>query len=126
MKTFASILAVSLGLTASNLSAAGSNDQLRTFATCAGRLSAVMEFQWLLGGDVATRTEQQRAAVVELIGAIMTPEEGRTVLHWRVSAKHAQYALLSRATFSSDPVDAAWAADLAERRAMECTALLLG
>lgn len=125
MKTFVGILFLLLAPLGTSLRAAEMDDQLRVFATCAGRLSAVMEFQWLFDGDKAEQTERQRAAVIELIGAIAPPDHGRTVLHWRIAAKQAQYALLTRATFNSDPADAAWASDLADRHTRECTALIL-
>ncbi len=99
--------------------------QLREFATCAGRLSAVMEHQWLFDGAAADRTKAQRAAVIDLVEAVMPPDRGRDVLHWRISAKLAQSALLTRATFNEDPVDAAWAREQAKRFERACTGLLL-
>ena len=102
-----------------------SHSQLRTFATCAGRLSAVMEYQWMFDGKASEQTKLQRAAVIDLVEAIMPPERGREVLHWRISAKLAQSALLTRATFNEDANDAAWAGQQAKRFERECTGLLL-
>lgn len=67
----------------------------------------------------------QRAAVIDLIDAVMPADRGREVLHWRISAKLAQSALLTRATFNDDRQDAAWAREQADRFARECTGLLL-
>jgi hypothetical protein len=102
-----------------------SDQQLRTFAACAGRLSAVMEYQWMFDGAASEQTEIQRAAVIDLVEAIMPPDRGREVLHWRISAKLAQSALLTRATFNDNPSDAAWATQQAARFERECTGLLL-
>jgi len=104
---------------------AADDQQLRTFAACAGRLSAVMEYQWMFDGAASERTKAQRAAVLQLVEAIMPNDMGREVLHWRISAKLAQSALLTRATFNDDPSDATWAAHTADRLTRECTSLLL-
>ncbi len=104
---------------------ASNNNQLQHFATCAGRLSAQMEFQWMFDGPASEQTALQRAAMIDLIDAVMDPNDGRTVLHWRISAKLAQSALLTRATFNNDATDAAWAARTAARLTNECTALIL-
>ncbi|MEL7181640.1 MAG: hypothetical protein AAFN63_17750 [Pseudomonadota bacterium] len=102
-----------------------SNSQLRTFATCAGRLSAVMEYQWMFDGEASEQTKLQRAAVIDLVEAIMPPDRGRDVLHWRISAKLAQSALLTRATFNDNSDDAAWARQQAAQFERACTGLLL-
>ena len=99
--------------------------QLHTFATCAGRLSAVMEHQWLFDGPASEQTKQQRAAIIGLIAAIMPPDRGPEVLQWRIAAKVAQSALLTRAIFNADAHDAAWAQQQATRFTRECTGLLL-
>lgn len=99
--------------------------QLRTFAACAGRLSAVMEYQWMFDGPASEQTKTQRAAVIDLVEAIMPPDRGREVLQWRISAKMAQSALLTRAVFNDDPNDAAWASAQAARFERACTGLLL-
>lgn len=101
------------------------NAQLVHFATCAGRLSAQMEYQWMFDGPASEKTAHQRAAMIDLINAVMQEDEGRSVLHWRISAKLAQSALLTRATFNNDASDAAWAAETAARLTDECTSLIL-
>lgn len=101
------------------------DQQLRVFATCAGRLSAVMEYQWMFDGAASENTKIQRAAVIDLVEAIMPLDRGRDVLQWRISAKLAQSALLTRATFNENPSDAAWASAQAARFERECTGLLL-
>ncbi len=101
------------------------DDPLRTFASCAGRLSAEMEHQWLMSDPASDRTEAQRAAMISLIDAIMAPGQGRDVLHWRIDAKQAHAVLLTRATFNDDEDDAAWALARAEAQLAACTGLLL-
>lgn len=125
MKTLLHGFALSLGLLATPSVALESDNHLQTFATCAGRLSAVMEYQWMFDGAASEQTKAQRAAVLDLIGAIMPSDRGRDVLQWRISAKLAQSALLTRATFNDDPVDAAWAQRTAARLTQECTGMLL-
>ena len=105
--------------------ALGADDQLRTFATCAGRLSAVMEYQWMFDGPASDHTRQQRGVVLDLIAAIMPPQKSNEVLHWQITAKAAQSALLARSRFNTDPDDAAWAAELAAHYTADCTSMLL-
>ncbi len=123
MKTIT--LVVALILAASGPVRAHDHSQLQTFATCAGRLSAVMEYQWMFDGDASERTKVQRATVLELISAIMDPQMGRQVLSWRLSGKQAQNQLLTRGTFNDDAQDATWAMAQALRFEQECTGLLL-
>lgn len=101
------------------------DNPLHTFASCAGRLSAQMEHQWLLSDPASDRTEAQRAAMLSLIDAIMTPEQGRDVLNWRIDAKQAHAVLLTRATFNDDAADARWAERRAVAELAACTGLLL-
>lgn len=123
VKTFLSVLLA--GLVISSPVRAYEQTQLQTFAACAGRLSAVMEYQWMFDGEASERTALQRAAVLDLVDAIMEPDMGRDVLHWRLSAKQAQFVLLTRGTFNEDAQDAAWAMAEAKRYERACTGLLL-
>ena len=102
------------------------DDLLRTFASCAGRLSAQMEHQWLMSDPASDRTEVQRSAMLALVAAVMPPDAGHDVLAWRIDAKQAQAVILTRATFNDDPDDAAWAAQRAEAQIASCKGLLLG
>lgn len=101
------------------------DNPLHTFASCAGRLSAVMEHQWLMSDPNADRTEDQRAAMLSLVDAIMAPDQGRDVLAWRIEAKQAHAVLLTRATFNADRDDATWALQRAQTELAACTGLLL-
>lgn len=105
--------------------AAGSDDQLRVFANCAGRLSALMEHQWMFDGPGSEDTAAERALLIDLIEAIMPANRGREVLAWRIDAKMAHAMLLNRAAFSQDPREAVWAARMAERLVGQCRSYLL-
>jgi hypothetical protein len=123
MKTFMQVGLAAL-LLPSALSA-GTTDLIRQFATCSGRLSAQMEFQWLLGDENADQTQQERAAMIALLEAVTPPHARRSALATRIQAKHAQNRLLTRATFNADEDDAAWAAARAEVEIGSCRALIL-
>lgn len=101
-------------------------DLTRTFASCAGRLSAVMEHQWLMSDPGAKVTEIRRQTMISLLEAVINAGQGREVLNWRIDAKQAQSVLLTRATFNDDPADAHWAHTRAETELAACTGLLTG
>ena len=84
-----------------------------------------MEYQWLMSHPDADRTEAQRSAMLSLVEAVMTPDQGSVVLTWRIDAKQAHAVLLTRATFNDDADDAAWALARAEAQLAACTGLLL-
>ncbi|MFQ1699791.1 hypothetical protein ACJ5NV_04265 [Loktanella agnita] len=104
--------------------AQAARDDLHRFATCAGRLSALMTHQWMFDGAGSEQTAIHRRAMIGLIDAIILPDEGPQVLHWRLSAKHAHATLLRRASFNRDPADAAWAAQMAAQFTSGCLGLL--
>jgi hypothetical protein len=98
---------------------------LRAFAVCAGRLSAVMEDQWMFDGPASERTAEELAAVVSLIDASMSEGAGRQVMAWRIDAKVALKGLLQQAHFARDARLAKTAAARAEALAAECRAKVL-
>ncbi|MBL4917272.1 hypothetical protein [Szabonella alba] len=82
----------------------GADDPLVVlFATCAGRYSALMEFQWLTDGPASEETARRRAAMLDLAGAVTPAAASRRALHLRIEAKAAQSALLHAAHFRADP-----------------------
>ena len=105
---------------------AAADPLLRQFAICAGRLSALMEDQWMFDGPASDQTAKDLAAVVSLIDASMAQGDGRQVMAWRIDAKVAQRGLLHQARFAQDPRLAETAAARAEALAAECRAMLLG
>ena len=102
------------------------DDQLMFFATCAGRLSATMEHQWVYDTASADTTSAQRTEMIDLVSAVMPAESGRDVLSARIAAKHAQAGLLTRATLSWDTSEAEWAQARASALLSECTSVLIG
>lgn len=100
------------------------DDPLATFATCAGRFSALMEHQWMMDGPGSEETARRRLMMIDLIDAIILPEQGIEVLSRRIEAKHAQASLLTRATFSADTRESATAGRLAQLQLSQCELLL--
>lgn len=97
------------------------SDPLRLFATCTGRLSALLEYQWLVQDREADATEARRDAMAELLSAAM-PLGGETrAMDLRLQAKVAEAQLLQQALGRNG----AWALALAKRQMENCTALLL-
>ncbi|KAF0115922.1 MAG: hypothetical protein FD150_776 [Rhodobacteraceae bacterium] len=106
--------------------ASGAADPLlREFAVCAGRLSAVMEDQWMFDGPGSEQTEAELLAMVSLIEASMPEGAGREVMAWRIDAKVAQRALLHQARYSQDARIVETAAARAEALAAECRGMIL-
>lgn len=101
-----------------------SNDYLQTFATCAGRLTAQMQHQWLVSDPAADRTEAERAAMIDLLEAVQPDGAGREVLSHRLAARQAHAALLTRATFNKNAKDAQWAQRRATAEISQCLALM--
>jgi hypothetical protein len=110
MKTLARMLLIGcLTLTQAPPAIANPNPDtqlLQQFATCAGRFSALMEHQWLTDGPASDQTAQQRAAMLSLVDAMLDPHDATRAMHWRITAKVAQAALLSRAHFAQDAIAA--------------------
>jgi len=106
------------------------SDRVQGFATCAGRLSALMEYQWMFDGAGSERTRELRAELEDLLVAVLP--EARTrgispaqVLDWRIRAKVAQAALLQQARFATDSRRMRLAARQARYNQTECEGLLL-
>ena len=78
-------------------------DAPRLLADCTGRLSALLEHQWLMAAPEARETEDLRARTLALLAAATDPEPAPKITHAllaaRIEAKAAQAALLARATF---------------------------
>jgi hypothetical protein len=98
---------------------------LREFAVCAGRLSAVMEDQWMFDGPKSEKTKAELHAMVSLIDASMPEGAGQQVMAWRIDAKVAHRELLHQARFVANPRLAETAAARAEALAAECRGMIL-
>jgi len=101
--------------------AQGLDDPAHLFATCAGRLSAQMEHQWLLSDPSVHRTEAARLAMLDVLDSLTPTDQASSVLNWRIEAKSAHAALLRRATFRGD----AWATEMAQSLTRHCTSLVI-
>ncbi len=120
------VLCLCFGLVAGTTAAhPNEDDPLRFFATCAGQLSAQMEFQWLMADPAADETQTHRSRMLELLEAVAPTDPGPEVLSWRINAKMAHAALLTRAAFGTEPGDANWARARAAAAIRTCTGLLL-
>jgi hypothetical protein len=99
---------------------ASADPLLRDFAICAGRFSALVEHQWLVDGPASEVSADTLDSLLALVAAVEEPGMDATVMGWRLEAKVAQKALLTRAHFAQD--------SLAEKRASEllqaCAALV--
>ena len=128
LKTFliASVLAVTSSPSLVQARMFDRGDPVVLFATCAGRLSALMEHQWMFDGPGSEDTAVKRAHMIDMLDAVRAPDQGHKVLALRIEAKMAQAALLTRATFNDDPDDKTRAMRLATQRVSECTGVLLG
>lgn len=70
------------------------DNPLHFFATCAGRMSALMEHQWQVDGPASDITKARREALLDVLSALTPPGEEVQVMAWRVEAKAAHAALL--------------------------------
>ena len=107
------------------MAAAGPDPLVNTFATCTGRLSALMEHQWLLSDPAADATQARRGQMEQLLFSVMDPGTGERVLARRIDAKYAMARLLMRVDFNRDAQDAARAASFVEVQMAACDSLLL-
>lgn len=126
LKTISRALALVLALSPPPAAWAESHaaeDQLHFFATCTGRLSALMEHQWMFDGPASDRTKDRRDAMLSLVDAVALPDDSRRVLLWRVEAKQAQTALLQQAAFGTGQA-AKNAQRMSDRLMQDCTAAL--
>lgn len=99
------------------------DDPLRFFATCAGRMSALMEHQWIVDGPASEVTRARRAAVLDLVAALTPPGQEAQVMGWRIEAKAAHAALLAH-TRHGDPATIARAQRRAGQLQDQCTTYL--
>ena len=100
-------------------------DPARFFASCAGRLSAELEFAWLLSHP-SEQIDSERQSLLDILDSLGTPDRGPEVLSWQINAKMAHAALLTRQHFGADAEDADWAAETATHHRLACTEMLLG
>lgn len=101
-------------------------EQLYQFASCTGRLSALVEHQWMFDGEASEKTIKEMQAMASIVEAILPQGQGRRVLNWRIEAKAAQRHLLSLATFGAEDRAKRAYQTRADHLIADCRALLLG
>lgn len=94
-------------------------------ATCAGRMSAELEFAWLLNDPEAETYETQRARFVEILEALGPAPKPHRQLATRIDAKMAHATLLTTAYLGMDKTRAAWAKRHAVGLRLSCQNMLL-
>lgn len=99
-------------------------DPLYLFATCTGRLSALIEHQWLLSDPGSGQTDHLRQSMIDLMEAAQPAHPGPQAMAWRLEAKVAAAALLQRATFGTTPAHQAMAQRQINALIAGCRALL--
>lgn len=126
MKTMIAALCLASSPTAAAASATDPPlDLTDTMAICAGRMSAEMEFAWLLSDPAADQFETQRLRFVEILNALGPADNPRHKLSLRIDAKIAHSGLLTTAYFGTDAARATWAKRHATRQRMSCQNMLL-
>lgn len=100
-------------------------DPYARFATCAGRLSALMEHQWLIGAAGADLTRAQRQGMIDLLETAPAPNPKQHLAR-RIEAKHLLARMLLHAEFATSARDRRMARSGADRAIAECRALTLG
>lgn len=103
---------------------------LRDFAACAGRYSATLERQWLLGLPGSDEIAKRRASFADLVDALLPIARtegygGRDILNWRIEAKFAQARLLQLGDFGTNHDNRAPAHEMAARYLTQCDQMLL-
>lgn len=99
------------------------DNPLHFFATCAGRMSALMEHQWLVDGPASDITKARRSAVLDVVASLTPPGQEAQVMAWRVEAKAAHATLLGQSRHGT-PAAMARAAHQAQALEAACTAYL--
>ena len=106
-------------------------EQLRIFATCAGRMMALRDHLALFGSDGIDAAEARRAQHIAVLEALTEDarDEGfdpRRALHWRIDARAAQSAVLTRSSFGTTQAARDSATAASDRHIAFCDRLILG
>lgn len=107
------------------------SEQLRVFATCAGRLSALEEHQRLFDGPASEKTAAQKRLFDDVISALIDDAVAYGMprpqaLNWQVQAKMAHAMLRQQATFGTSPTRTEAAERVLRVEIEACNGLLLG
>ena len=105
--------------------ARANDDLVLVFAGCTGRISAEMEFAWLMRDARGVALQAQRERFVSILEAVMPPDRAREALSYRVEAKLAHSAMLNTAHFGTDARRAKMAKQQTQMNVQSCQTLLL-
>lgn len=122
LRTWASALAVTL---ASMAQASDRNELAEIIASCTGRLSAELEFAWLMSDPDVDRIEIQRTRFVDILESLGPPADPQRQLAVQIETKMAHARLLTTAYFGGDTAHAAWAKRHAVLQRKSCQNMLL-
>ncbi len=114
-----------IGLAMSAGPAVAQDTQLHIFAGCTGRISAQMEHAWLMNDARAEELADLRLTFVGILEAIMPADQARDTLNHRIEVKRAHSAMLTTASFGTDPRRAKIAQRTARIKLDACRDLLL-
>lgn len=95
------------------------------FAACTGRLSALMEHQWMQDDPASAGSETRLETLRDLLAAVLPEGAEGAGLARESEAKLAFERLLERAEAEEDPRDAAWARARADNEIAACAAIIL-
>lgn len=119
------VVCVILSVLAGSASADVGPDLVPLFARCTGRLSAMVEHQWLIEDGDADQTDRARDAMADLLAASTPPGKEVMAMALRIEAKAAMANLLSQARFARDHMRADWARRRVGGMLADCTALMI-
>ncbi len=121
-----SAVCLSFALLAPGSLAAATDELYGAFANCTGRLAAQAEYERDQDAPDLQKTEALLGHFRDLLEATSTDADWRDNISLRVRAKLAHQAILTRASVSENPQDAAWAENRAQREIAHCRSLILG
>lgn len=121
-KIYTAIFCAMLGCAAN---ASDRRELTEIIATCTGRMSAELEFAWLLSDPNADALEKKRSNFVDILDALRLDEAARRLLAIRIDAKMAHAELLTTAYFGFDVDRSKRAQKLALKFKNRCENLLL-
>ncbi|WP_299727083.1 hypothetical protein [uncultured Tateyamaria sp.] len=125
MSRIKTLIAGALIMTGLSVPARAQDDLVLIFAGCTGRISAEMEFAWLMGDVRADALQAQRQRFVSILDAVMPTERARETLNHRVEAKLAHSAMLTTAHFGTDARLSRLAKQQTQLNVQTCRTLLL-
>lgn len=107
----------------------GADTMVREFATCTGRLSAMMGNPDIIAGLTPQQLRDDRDSFSDLLAASLPGRSdmalSRQALTWRVQARAAHHSLLQIAAYSPDPRRARIARATLRAQITACRAMLL-